>query len=105
MSTTTSAPTAHELATTILLAIDTTELPRFGDRKVFISGLHAFVNEAWGGIDRATFDRLLLDANRQGLVTLARADYVTAMDRDDVDASHIHDLGSDFHFVLDPAAR
>jgi N-formylglutamate amidohydrolase len=108
-----SDPTPAELAQTINRAIETVALPRFGDRRVYISGLYDFVNEAWGGLDRATFDRLLVDANRQHLLTLGRADHVVAMDPELVAASHIHPdpfpglggAGSDFHFVLDEDAR
>lgn len=102
----TTDTTTQDLAQTILLAIATLdELPRYGDRKVFIGPLHAFVCEAWGPLPRPAFDRLLLDANRQGLLTLARADYVAAMDPALVAASLIEDLGAEFHFVLDPHVR
>lgn len=81
---------------------------RFGDRKVFISTLHRRLTETdprFRDMGLAEFKQQLLLANRQGLVTLARADYVLAMDYADVEASHVHDLGSDFHFVIDESAR
>jgi hypothetical protein len=45
--------------------------------------------------------RRLLDAHRNDLLSLARADLVGAMDRDAVSASEIRDRGTSFHFVLD----
>lgn len=76
---------------------------RFGPHKVFIS-------EVWKKVapearmTREEFQRALLEMNRLGLVRLARADLVAAMDRNQVAASEILDRGTSFHFVLDQSA-
>ncbi len=51
------------------------------------------------------FKRWLVSANSERQLDLARADLVGAMDRRLVAESEIEDLGSTFHFVLDPNAR
>lgn len=78
---------------------------RFGD-KVFIAALWRLLasDPRMQGITMAQFKRLLIDANRQGHLVLARADLVGAMDRDEIRESEISDLGSEFHFVLDRGA-
>jgi hypothetical protein len=83
---------------------------RFGRRKVFVSALYAemakqapYVPYSVGSLD--AFKARLVDANREGLLSLARADLVAAMDPDAVAASEIRSLGSEFHFVIDPTAR
>lgn len=78
--------------------------PRFGDRKVYIGPL---LDEAaiQLGTRSEALRLALVEANRRHLLTLARADHVVAMDPELVDASHIHHLGSDFHFVVDPGAH
>jgi hypothetical protein len=96
--------TDRQLADQIHAAI--TKIPagspdRFGDQKVYISALHHHTHTATGlALDQ--FKARLVDLNRQALITLARADYVAAMDPHRVQASHTHHYGSDFHFVLDP---
>src|SRR5262249_50285079 len=57
---------------------------RFGDNKVFISHVHAALADP--ALDLPAFKARLLDAHRQGLVTLTRADLVEAMDPADVAA-------------------
>ncbi len=81
---------------------------RFGDHKVFIA-------HVWDGfqrqpeataLTRAEFDAHLVEANRQGLLRLSRADLVSGMDPADVQRSEIRLPYSSFHFVrTDPAAR
>ncbi len=70
---------------------------RFGDNKVFISHVHAALADP--ALDLPAFKARLLDAHRQGLVTLTRADLVEAMDPTDVAASETRYLGATFHFV------
>lgn len=74
---------------------------RFGDHKVFIA-------HVWEGfrqqpeaaaLTRAEFDAHLVEANRQGLLRLSRADLVSGMDPDDVQRSEIRLPYSSFHFV------
>jgi len=76
---------------------------RFGGRKVFIAAIQrALANTQFHALTRAQIDRLLLDAHREGLLELARADLTAAMDPDEVRKSEIvHPLvGSRFHFVV-----
>ncbi|HKA87997.1 MAG TPA: hypothetical protein VKE22_10040 [Haliangiales bacterium] len=70
---------------------------RFGDNKVFISHVHAALADP--ALDLPAFKARLVDAHRQGLVTLTRADLVEAMDPADVAASETRYLGATFHFV------
>ncbi len=75
---------------------------RFGDRRVFIAALwRRAARGELAGLTLAEFKRRLLDANRAGDLSLARADLVDAMDPAVVAESEIRDLGSSFHFVLD----
>lgn len=100
--------TSDEFADAVRAAAAQEQDGRFGDRKVFISALHrrlATADDRFRTLTLADFKTRLLEANVQRQLTLARADYVAAMDPDTVAASHIHDLGSDFHFVLDEEAR
>lgn len=76
---------------------------RFGQHKVFISAIWRNLAE---GLDRRgmSIDDLkarLIEANRAGLLSLARADLVGAMDPAEVKASEILDRGASFHFVVD----
>jgi hypothetical protein len=84
---------------------------RFGDNKVFLSHVwDRFIDQPQDasdrnghgpspGMTRAEFDRHLVEANRQNLLTLSRADLVSAMDPGDVEASEIRLPHSTFHFV------
>lgn len=76
---------------------------RFGRHKVFISHLWRRYRDdpATAEIDRATFDRYLLDAGRRGLLTLNRADLVEAMNPQDVRESEVRhpDGVGTVHFV------
>ena len=86
--------------------IGTDPTSRFGARKVFISAIYRSLCAE--GQDVGTLDAFkasLVDCNRAGLLSLARADLVGAMDRAAVTASEIRSLGSEFHFVIDPTAR
>lgn len=80
---------------------------RFGPDKVFLSALAAAVQahpERPPALTGELFRQWLLAANRRGLVTLARADLVGAMDAERVAASELVSDGAAFHFVLDPRA-
>lgn len=76
---------------------------RFGPEKVFISSIwHRLERD--GRVPDFSLDRFkqwLLDANRERLLDLVRADLVGAMDPRLVAESEIEDLGDTFHFVLD----
>ncbi|MEX0718284.1 MAG: hypothetical protein WD066_16945 [Planctomycetaceae bacterium] len=73
----------------------------FGDNKVFVSHVwNRFRHEGNGaGMTRDGFDRHLVDANRKSLLTLSRADLVSAMNPDDVRDSEIRWSNSTFHFI------
>lgn len=78
---------------------------RFAPEKVFISGIwrEAQTDPTFQGMTERQFKRLLVQANAERLVDLARADLVGAMDPDEVRESEIEDMGSTFHFVIDRA--
>lgn len=66
---------------------------RFGPHKVFLSSI----------VDThdPTTRRVLLALHRDGLIKLARADLVAAMDPRLVQASEIQTAGATFHFLVD----
>ncbi len=81
---------------------------RFGDHKVFIAYVWDGYQQQPGAapLTRAEFDAHLVEANRQGLLRLGRADLVGGMDPDDVRRSEIRLPYSSFHFVrTDQATR
>lgn len=83
---------------------DTTE--RFGARKVFVSAVYRALFVA--GFDAwpfSGFKSRLIDAQRAGLLSLARADLVGAMPSATVAASEIDTFGATYHFVIDQSAR
>jgi hypothetical protein len=73
---------------------------RFGDNKVFISHVWRQMKPPPGGrLDLSRFKQRLLEANRDGLLQLSRADLVEAMDPADVrESSTVYDNAT-FHFV------
>jgi CheY-like chemotaxis protein len=78
-------------------------LGRFGPDNVFISSIWVQLagDPRFRGTSFDEFKRLLIDANRRGLLVLARADMIGAMDAAEVRDSEIIDRGSNFHFVQD----
>jgi ActR/RegA family two-component response regulator len=79
---------------------------RFGDEKVFIAAIWRRLQHdpRFAGMSVARFKQLLVDAQRERHLNLARADLVAAMNHQEVMASEINSLGSTFHFVIDPTA-
>lgn len=75
---------------------------RFGAVKVFIYPLWERTKNKLG-MDLPTFQKWLLEQNRKGALTLARADVPGAMNPQLVKLSMMSDRGATFHFVLDPA--
>lgn len=73
---------------------------RFGENKVFISHIWRQMNHpAREPLDLSRFKQRLLEANRDGLLQLSRADLVEAMDPVDVrESSTVYDNAT-FHFV------
>lgn len=74
---------------------------RFGDRKVFIAALWRALRDdpAAGGSSLDAFKQRLVAAHQAGLVVLARADLVGAMDPDQVRQSETAHLEARYHFV------
>lgn len=73
---------------------------RFGENKVFISHVWRQMNHPTAHhVDLSRFKQRLLEANRDGLLQLSRADLVEAMDPVDVrESSTVYDNAT-FHFV------
>src|SRR5262249_28504320 len=70
---------------------------RFGERKVFIAAIHRRLRKTkYGRLPRATVDELFLDSRRKGLLQLARADFVAAMDPSEVRDSEIQTANETF---------
>jgi hypothetical protein len=78
---------------------------RFGDRKVFIAAVwrQLRTSPAFDGMTLAKFKDRLVEAHRQRLLELARADLVAAMDSREVAESEWVDPdgGRSYHFVVD----
>lgn len=84
----------------VLTAARTSPTGRFGENKVFIS--HVFRrlrDEGAVAADSDAFKDRLVAVHRGDLLTLSRADLVSAMDPKDVDSSEANYLGATFHFV------
>jgi hypothetical protein len=80
---------------------------RFGTNKVFISHVWRRLRDEPNlpPMDLPRFKELLVEANRQGLLELSRADLVESMDPADVRESEIAYLTGLFHFILIEEAR
>ncbi len=74
---------------------------KYGDRKVFIIA----IAEKLAVSNINEFKRKLVELNQKGLIELARADLVSAMDPDMVLKSEIKDSYSTFNFVISPNPR
>lgn len=89
-------------ANTVQAVAHTSPTGRFGDNKVFISHLWRQLQDqpqiAPLGLDG--FKQRLVEANRENLLTLSRADLVQVMDPADVRESETAYLNAVFHFVL-----
>lgn len=90
-----------EFAGTVLDLARTSPTGWFGENKVFVSHVWNRFRDAksTNGVTRADFDRWLVECNRQGLLALSRADLVSAMNPEDVEASEIRLPNSSFHFI------
>lgn len=76
---------------------------RFGANKIFISELFDKLKEEWHLPDftLSQFKKWLVEANRDQIIDLARADIVGAMDPRKVKESAIESYGAIFNFVID----
>jgi hypothetical protein len=74
----------------------------FGPNKVFIASVWESLatDPELRSLGEAGFKALLVDAHRQGLIALSRADLVAAMDPRDVAASEIRHGNVTYHFIL-----
>lgn len=77
---------------------------RYGRGNVFVYPLWKRV-KAKLGMSLEQFKHWLVHENRAHHLVLARADMVDDMDPELVEKSEISDLGAQFHFVIDRAAR
>ena len=78
---------------------------RVGAQKVFISALWRVLEHdpRFRGMTLDQFKRRLIEANREQLVSLVRADSQGDMDPAEAETSEIRDMGSEFHLVIDPS--
>jgi hypothetical protein len=74
----------------------------FGDHKIFIGHAYRSFLSADAGrtVTLARFKDLLVEANHRGLLELARADLVEAMDQQDLRESETRYLNAVFHFLV-----
>jgi hypothetical protein len=89
-------------ANTVASAARTCPTGWFGGNKVFISHVwNQLKNDRpFAALGLDGFKQKLVDANREGRLTLSRADLVQSMDSDDIIASEIPHLTTAFHFIL-----
>lgn len=97
--------TLNIFATLVTAALATEGLDMFGTRKVFLCGLKdALCCNAIAAHGTAAvlgdIDAQLVACHQAGLLTLARADLVAAMDPELVRWSHVSGNGADFHFLV-----
>jgi hypothetical protein len=82
------------------------KIDRWGD-KVYISSLWRALSSSGhiGTIGLEQFKKMLVTANRDGVIDLARADVQAEMDQVLLRESEIRDHGATFHFVIDRSRR
>ncbi len=73
---------------------------RYGENKVFISEAFKAARSSQPSLSMSEFKDRLVQANREGLVRLSRADLISAMDPKLVSASETDAKGATFHFIL-----
>jgi hypothetical protein len=89
-------------ATEVMRVASSNDAARFGDRKVFVASVwdHLRRDPRWSALSLDEFKAQLVAAHRAGVLVLARADLVAAMDPALVAASEVVADGASFHFVL-----
>ena len=89
-------------ANTVMKVARTSPTGRFGDNKVFISHVWRQVAEEspFAPLGLTGFKEKLVEASRENLLTLSRADLVQVMDPADVRESETAYLNAVFHFIL-----
>lgn len=88
----------ESLAKTTLDAAKSTK-DQFGGYKVFISDVYSTMKKKHPDLTLEEFKKRLVGLNRNGLITLGRADMAHAMDQKSIARSEIKDLVSSFHFI------
>jgi hypothetical protein len=83
----------------VLAAARASTTGRYGHNKVFISHVWRSLERDPSPVDAAAFKERLVEAHREGLLDLSRADLVEAMAPEDVAASETSYYGATFHFV------
>lgn len=93
--------TPSDFAAVVLEAAHATQEGRFGDHKVFISQVWETFQKRQPALNLTLedFKQHLIEANRQHLLTLSRADLSYDLTPEDVTASEITHLNSTFHFI------
>ena len=75
------------------------DVVKFHDDRAFISSVHDYLRRNGSRWPLDDFKRRLIDAHRQGLLRITRADLVGAMPRELVQRSEASYGGATFHFV------
>ena len=91
----------EDFANTVLMAAKDTQEGRFGDNKVFISQVWKTLSSQQPDwiLTLDAFKQKLLEASRKEWISLSRADLGYSLDSEDVTASEITHLQSQFHFI------
>lgn len=90
-----------DFAEIVVFAATRSETGRFGPAKVFINHVwKKYVTWMRNGVSLDDFKARLLEAHRAGLLTLSRADLVSAMDATDVRLSEISSGVQTYNFIL-----
>lgn len=100
------APAQEEaLVDAVRRAVRDPATPRYSPRDAYIAGVYDALaaHPARRGLSLADFKARLVEAHRAGLLHLARADLVAAMDPELVARSETHYLNATFHFIVTDA--
>jgi len=91
----------EDFSNTVLLAAKDTKEGWFGDHKVFISQVWKTLSSQQSGwnLTLDEFKQKLIAASRKEWISLSRADLGYSLDSEDVTASEITHLQSQFHFI------
>lgn len=101
LTNTQTALTLEEFAKTVLEAAENTQTGHFGTHRVFISHVWKTFQQQHPETDCTleAFKQRLIEANRQRLLTLSRADLGHTLDAEDTSNSEIIHLNRTFHFI------
>lgn len=86
-------------AANALAAAKSCRTGKWGESKVFISHVWRVYRRVHGPMSLDEFKASLIKAQREGKLSLSRADLTSAMPARDVKESEVRSLGADFHFV------